>query len=529
MPFFLFLCLSHCGIACLADEHNTALCVVKERKRGYHPPISLNANTYMDLIRQSSIFVDKSLLIKQLVEHPSRSFLVCRPKRWGKSINLDMIRMFVDMEADKEGNEIPINDKMANYRLFTKGEFASQNNHTGKLKTPLLVSQHKSIVDNYLGKYPVVYINFTNIQGETVYNIVGEMLSRISEAFKKHQYMLPILRGVHKQDGICDTDRVHIGRDIEKFFYILNKTRLPDRQYIHGSLKMLCKLLFQHFKTRVFLFVDDYDAPITAVLTSNSLNPRQEHDFQKFYTNFLITSLVHNDYLEKGVVTGVLHLWKEFANISLDHIQQDHLFFSQQFTEFFGMNSWETNIILEHYEVPKRAIDDINAFYCGYAFSGFPLQVCNPWSIAKVLANKNLKPTAWLTENRLEWKTINRLFTNLSPNSKFRIRFLPPFTKNYDPINTKISLESSQLEWRILALFHKASVAIYDRLQFKEMSSRRNTTALLADLGITFLLQQGFFTVEHRLPMEKFFHIRIPTQEVREFLKDACPLAYDNR
>jgi predicted hydrocarbon binding protein len=115
---------------------------------------AIGVNTFKKLVEESTIFVDKSLLIKEFVENSAEVLLVTCPRRWGKSINMDMIKTFLEIEVDSDGNKYSDKTKTHNYKIF-QGKMNPSNERIESLKKPLAIAKDENFVKKYQGEHPV--------------------------------------------------------------------------------------------------------------------------------------------------------------------------------------------------------------------------------------------------------------------------------------------------------------------------------------------------------------------------------------
>ena len=137
------------------------------------PTIRVGTDNFQTLLLKSNVFVDKSLLIKEIIEDSGDVILITRPRRWGKSLNMDMIQRFLEIETDKKGNKLP-QDQRLNHKLFLGGQvdLGFADGSTELLKK-LKIANHPNIISKYLGQFPVIKINFKDVRGNSYKEIVN--------------------------------------------------------------------------------------------------------------------------------------------------------------------------------------------------------------------------------------------------------------------------------------------------------------------------------------------------------------------
>ena len=150
--------------------------------------------TFRDLVQKSSIFLDKTLLIKEFLEYPSQVLLIICPRQFCKTINMSMIKTFLEIEVTNESFELKDKEKTPNYMLF-KGEIPREMNRNKHdfLERPLNIGMDLNMVENYLGRFPVIYINFGRIHGNDYATIDNGIKYTICDSFQEHLYLINIL------------------------------------------------------------------------------------------------------------------------------------------------------------------------------------------------------------------------------------------------------------------------------------------------------------------------------------------------
>ena len=130
-------------------------------KNIYSKPLIYSGGDFSELVKESSIFVDKSLFIKEIIENGNEVTLITMPRRWGKSLNLDMLKRFLAVQIDEETGSVIPHTQTHNYKLFAGGE-VDLGLLSGKTKTlkQLKIAEHKDIIFDYQGQFPVIFIDF---------------------------------------------------------------------------------------------------------------------------------------------------------------------------------------------------------------------------------------------------------------------------------------------------------------------------------------------------------------------------------
>ena len=279
-------------------------------------------------------FVDKSMFIKDIVDGMA-VLLYPRPRRFGKSLNLSMLKYFYDCRED-------------NAHLFEN----------------LAISQEKDIMAKQ-GKYPVIFLTFKDVKEETYEASMEKIYTIISNLYKEHGEVL--------QSGFS--------YEIDKIFYekIISKT--ASQSDFAESLKALSKFLYDHHKANPVILIDEYDTPIHAGFY---------HGYYEkmvgFMRGLLGGGLKDNIYLEKGVLTGILRVSRESIFSDLNNISV-YSILSKKSADKFGFTDGEVQDMLDYFSSPIT-IDEIKENYDGYNFGG--IDIYNPWSILNSIDEQSI-------------------------------------------------------------------------------------------------------------------------------------------
>ena len=290
--------------------------------------LNLGYSDFMNIIKNGNYFVDKTLLIKEILDAEKAVLLFPRPRRFGKTLNLSMLRYFFDITMPE------------NKSLF-KG---------------LNIWNEKEIIEKHCCKYPVIYMTFKDAKAETWEETFANIKTEIASTYKQHYYLL-------QSNAIFDFEK-------EYFEKILKKTaETSDYDY---SIKLLSEFLYKHYKQNVVILIDEYDTPI-------------QSGYKKFYTevisfmrNLLSGAYKDNSYLYKGVITGILRVSKESIFSGLNNLSVNSIL-NISFADKFGFTEAEVLQILKDFDV-KTDYEQIKKWYNGYKF-GKTESIYNPWSI----------------------------------------------------------------------------------------------------------------------------------------------------
>lgn len=247
---------------------------------------------FSTLVVGGDLFVDKSLMIKELLDNGSEVILIARPRRWGKSINMSMIKKFFEIEVDVNGNVLADEQKV-NKKLFLGGtlELNACDNEPKKLHSLKIASVAYAMKRQ--GEFPVIFLSLNDIKDNNYQIIEAKVREKIIKVFEDHEYLL---------------NSIYISSlDKKKFEDYLSNNITIDR--IHSALLFLSKLLFKHFKQKVYILIDEYDTPINEAYYKFG-ETREFENVLELFRGIFGSCLKGNEYLEKGVITGILRIAK---------------------------------------------------------------------------------------------------------------------------------------------------------------------------------------------------------------------------
>jgi len=296
--------------------------------------IPLGLSDFKKLITKNTYFVDKSLFIKDVEENLCVS-LFTRPRRFGKTLNLSMLRYFYDLSED-------------NSSLFEG----------------LQISQEAEIMEKQ-GKHPVIYLTFKDVKRNTWEGCYKSMKRLMAELFCDFRYLL--------QSIVIDEE---VKATIQRII-----TETADYEDYTGSLKMLSEALSRYYKADTVILIDEYDTPIHEAYFNGYYK-----EIIQFMRIFMGASFKDNDYLEKAVLTGILRVSKESMFSGLNNLEVCTISYASA-NDKFGFTEPEVVDMLEYYD-NIFSIDDIKLWYNGYNFKG--AEIYNPWSILSSIKDNDL-------------------------------------------------------------------------------------------------------------------------------------------
>ncbi len=304
-------------------------------------PIGLS--DFKKLIDDCYIYVDKTLLVQELISKGTEVALIPRLRRFGKTLNLSMLRYF----------------------------FEKNPQDTSYLFRPLKIWQDEKC-QALQGQFPVIFISLKDVKHASWEKSFASLKRVISEAFHLHPYLL--------DDSILD------GSEKEDYQAIIYKQ--GDQTLYEQSLKLLTKWLCRYHKKRVILLIDEYDTPAHAAYIGGYYD-----ELISFLRNWLSGGLKDNSFLERGVLTGILRVAKESIFSGLNNITTFTIL-SEDFQDKFGLTESEVKALLEEYKLLDKW-DSIRQWYNGYRI-GSCGEIYNPWSVLNCIAKKGALAPYWV-------------------------------------------------------------------------------------------------------------------------------------
>ncbi|WP_425360944.1 AAA family ATPase [Candidatus Tisiphia endosymbiont of Stenodema calcarata] len=345
-------------------------------KNDYQPRMLVGTDDFKKLLLNTDIFVDKSLLVKDIIEDSGDVILITRPRRWGKSLNMDMIRRFLEIEIDEQGNPLALK---INNKLFLGGTVDLGFDETKELM-PLKIASIASSIKRQ-GQYPVISINFKDVKGSSYQEIESGIRKQVIKLFASHYY----LRRYLTQDiALLDNAQKEI---LERYF-----AGKFDKEDLKDSLGFLSGLLSKHFGQKVYILIDEYDTPINNSYLKFGHKPEEFEQVLELFRGMFGSSLKGNTCVEKGVITGILRIAKANLFSDLNNVSEYSLL-DDEFSKFYGFTQTEIDELLTIVPTTTNH-EEIKNWYNGYTFGGEVIY--NPWSIMQCLARKGKLDHYWL-------------------------------------------------------------------------------------------------------------------------------------
>ena len=295
----------------------------------------IGISDFKKIIKENYYYFDKTNLIEKILTDNSEVKLFTRPRRFGKTLNMSMLKYFFDIKEKDENRELFKNLKISKSKFFEKQGLA-----------------------------PVISISFRNYSEKNWENGFETIKTAIADIYAEFKFLMDKL------------DK----RELKKFENIWLETDEGDWK---NSLLMLTKYLYEYYGQKVIVLIDEYDHPIV-----DSYVKGYYDDAIDFFKSFYGMVLKDNNYLEMGIMTGILRVAKENIFSGLNNLEV-HTILDNEFTEYFGITEEEVNQAVKDFDL-EYELEDVQKWYNGYLFGD--RKVYNPWSIVNFLKRKKLKP-----------------------------------------------------------------------------------------------------------------------------------------
>lgn len=277
-------------------------------------------------------YVDKTKLIEQLFVNGGEVKLFTRPRRFGKTLNMSMLRYFFEIGTDKS--------------LFDG----------------LYITQNQELCDKYMGKFPVIFISLKGVEG-------------LSFEMSLVRFAYVIAWEAERFGFLLDSDKLS-AEDKEQYRALLSKpvgNNKIDYQLLVDSLKTLSVLLYKHYGQKVVILIDEYDVPLAKAFLNGYYR-----DMVDLIRGLFGNALKTNEYLQFAVLTGCLRISKESIFTGMNNFNVLSIT-DARFDEQFGFTEAEVEQLLTYYDLEAR-LPEMKEWYDGYRFGN--ADVYCPWDIS---------------------------------------------------------------------------------------------------------------------------------------------------
>ena len=297
--------------------------------------VPIAVEDFKKIIEENYYYIDKTKFIEDILNDGAEVKLFCRPRRFGKTLNMSTLNYFFNIE-----------NKDDNRKLFNG-----------------LYIENSSMMKEQ-GKYPVIFLSMKGLGGLNWEVAFSGIKSKIKELFRKYIFLSKTL------------DKYTL---IEFEKYLINDF---DEATTRKALKFLTEILYKHYHQKVVILIDEYDSPIMSAYENGYYN--EMRDFLKaFYGEVLKT----NEYLQLGILTGIIRVAQAGIFSDLNNFIS-YTTLNDEYSQSFGLVEDEVKAMLDYYKIGYEMLE-VKKWYDGYSFG--KTDIYNPWSILNFVQFKELK------------------------------------------------------------------------------------------------------------------------------------------
>lgn len=326
-----------------ADSRIKTGIYVQPKNRPKNLPLPVGVSDYR-LASTEYYYIDKTMMLKDFIDERPMVILFTRPRRFGKTLNMDMIRTFFE-KNDEDTSKYFINKK-----IWAQGE------------------NYRS----FQGKYPVIFISLKDVKHNSWKNTSESIGSIISQEYRRHSELATS----------PNLDKKQI-----EFYEKMVSAQYSDVE-LEKSLMFLSEMLHQHYGEGAVVIVDEYDTPIQSGHTNGFYD-----EVISFMRNLLSGCFKDNKHLAFGFLTGILRVAKESIFSGLNNLTINSVL-DNKYSEYFGFTADEVREMAAYYGAPDK-FDEVCEWYDGYRFGR--TDIFNPWSVINYFSNDCEPRAFWLS------------------------------------------------------------------------------------------------------------------------------------
>ena len=387
--------------------------------------IGIGISDFKHLIEEDFYYFDKTKFIDEIIKDGAQVKLFARPRRFGKTLNMSMLKYFFDIKKADE-----------NRKLFKD----------------LYIEKTESFKDQ--GQYPVVFLSLKDLKAITWEEMERKIIITLSDFLSEYEYLLNELSGINFEN-------------LKNIIY--KKAGIDD---LTTTLKFLTKILYEKYNKKIVVLVDEYDSPLVSAYI-NGYYEKAKNFFKTFYS----LVLKDNNYLQMGILTGIIRVIKAGIFSDLNNLRT-YTILSDDYTDSYGLTEEEVEKSLKDYGI-EAEISKVKDWYDGYKFGDS--EVYNPWSILNFLQDKKLR-AYWVD------------------------------TSGNDLINNVLKMRNKNIITALERLFNGEGLK-------QNISGTSDLSKILSDDEIwELLLFSGYLTVEEKINQDNYI-LRLPNKEVKSLFR----------
>jgi len=387
--------------------------------------IGIGLSDFKELIEEDFYYFDKTKFIDEIVKDGAKVKLFTRPRRFGKTLNMSMLKYFFDVEKKEEN---------------------------GKLFKDLYIEKTESFKEQ--GQYPVIFLSLKDLKAATWEIMEKDIKSTVASLFLEYE------------------DLYYELGEFDKPLFKKIATKEEGIENLKEALKVLVKILYKKYNQKVVVLIDEYDSPLVSAYINGYYGKAKD-----FFKTFYSTVLKDNNYLQMGVLTGIIRVIKAGIFSDLNNLRT-YTILSDDYTDSYGLTEEEVEKSLNDYGIGQE-ISKVKDWYDGYKFGDS--EVYNPWSILNFLQDKELR-AYWVD------------------------------TSGNDLINNVLKMKNKNIITALERLFNGKGLR-------QNLSRTSDLSKILSNDEIwELLLFSGYLTIEEKIDQDNYI-LRLPNKEVKSLFR----------
>lgn len=306
--------------------------------------IPVGIENFQDMRKFNFYYIDKTNLIEQLLDNWSKVTLFTRPRRFGKTLNMSMLRSFFELGTDKS--------------LFDG----------------LYISKNKELCEEHMGKYPVIFFSLKSVEGLKFENARYRIIEMIGREAQRYEFLA-------ESDKLSENEKAQY----KALIALDNGKYTMDDDILISGIQMLSHLLYKHYGQKTVILIDEYDVPLDKAFENGYYK-----EMVSLIRGIFGMALKTNDSLQFAVLTGCLRISKESIFTGLNNFEVLSIL-NTQYDEAFGFTDGEVKQILEDYDLSDH-YPDVKEWYDGYHFGNTDIYC--PWDVIRYCKNLCADPVA---------------------------------------------------------------------------------------------------------------------------------------
>ena len=306
--------------------------------------IPVGIDSFEKIRKYGFYYIDKTRLIEQIMQNWSEVSLFTRPRRFGKTLNMSMLRSFFELGTDKS--------------LFDG----------------LYISKNKELCEEHMGKYPVIFFSLKSVEGLKFENARYRIIEMIGREAQRYEFLA-------ESDKLSENEKAQY----KALIALDNGKYTMDDDILISGIQMLSHLLYKHYGQKTVILIDEYDVPLDKAFENGYYK-----EMVSLIRGIFGMALKTNDSLQFAVLTGCLRISKESIFTGLNNFEVLSIL-NTQYDEAFGFTDGEVKQILEDYDLSDH-YPDVKEWYDGYHFGNTDIYC--PWDVIRYCKNLCADPAA---------------------------------------------------------------------------------------------------------------------------------------